>query len=199
MNVTSVSRYRGNNEVAIWVCNNSEFLGSRLITNLRKKSQRGPRQANLRIIPKKSVLITDFYHQKYTFMFGFKLKNLFVINTYALISEEPHTCCSRAVYGSPLGPSSVCFFEVRSCVAFLFFFCSVFRANNSCRCLNSLSESAPEESGSPPAWSLGGPCPGASDTSTNELFSAKSCFENSSRRFLVSEFIGSFSGDCEGM
>jgi hypothetical protein len=81
MNVTSVSRYRGDNEVAIWVCNNSEFLGSCLITNLREKSQHGPRQANLRVIPKKFVLITDFYHQKYTFMFDFELKNLFVINT----------------------------------------------------------------------------------------------------------------------
>jgi hypothetical protein len=114
MNVTPMRRYRCDDEVAVRVCNNPEFLGGCLNTDMSERQQCNPGLANLCILPKESVLITDFYHQKYAFMLGFEPNHLFTINTDALISEGLHTCSSSAVYGSPLGPTSVCFFEDRS-------------------------------------------------------------------------------------
>src|SRR5712671_4567370 len=111
MNVTSVGRYRRDDKVAVWVCNDSKFLCRCLSMQMSEWPQRDPDPTNLCILSKESVFITDFYHEKDAFMLGFELANLFVMSTCASVNEVVHTCSSSAVYGSPLGPSSARFFE----------------------------------------------------------------------------------------
>ena len=62
MNVTPVDRYRCHDKVTVRVRNDSKLLGGDLRTNSNEQEQGKIGSANLCIVPKKFILVADFYH-----------------------------------------------------------------------------------------------------------------------------------------